>query len=97
MNAFRDLSQTEGIIPPSKSLARHCGAYKAAADPESQRGYDKAVMIVNISGRGDKDMATAGKWFGYPDRRSGRRALMWPAPTAILSPEQRRGDFDYDQ
>ncbi|MFR5261793.1 MAG: tryptophan synthase subunit beta, partial [Bifidobacterium longum] len=25
----------------------------------------KAVMIVNISGRGDKDMATAGKWFGY--------------------------------
>ncbi len=22
-------------------------------------------MIVNISGRGDKDMATAGKWFGY--------------------------------
>ncbi len=22
-------------------------------------------MIVNISGRGDKDMTTAGKWFGY--------------------------------
>ena len=22
-------------------------------------------MIVNISGRGDKDMATAGKWFSY--------------------------------
>ena len=23
------------------------------------------VMIINISGRGDKDMNTAGKWFGY--------------------------------
>ena len=22
-------------------------------------------MIINISGRGDKDMNTAGKWFGY--------------------------------
>mgnify|MGYP000461886297 FL=1 len=40
------------------------GAYKAAADLKA-KGYDKAVMIVNISGRGDKDMATAGKWFGY--------------------------------
>ncbi len=37
---------------------------KAAADLKA-KGYDKAVMIVNISGRGDKDMATAGKWFGY--------------------------------
>jgi tryptophan synthase beta chain len=22
-------------------------------------------MLINISGRGDKDVATAGKWFGY--------------------------------
>ena len=36
----------------------------AAADLKA-KDYDKAVMIVNISGRGDKDMATAGKWFGY--------------------------------
>ena len=64
MNAFRDLSQSEGIIPAIESSHAVAGAYKAAADLKA-RGYDKAVMIVNISGRGDKDMATAGKWFGY--------------------------------
>lgn len=64
MNAFRDLSQTEGIIPAIESSHAVAGAYKAAADLKA-KDYDKAVMIVNISGRGDKDMATAGKWFGY--------------------------------
>ena len=52
------------IPRPSKSSHAVAGAYKAAADLKA-KGYDKAVMIVNISGRGDKDMATAGKWFGY--------------------------------
>ena len=64
MNAFRDLSQSEGIIPAIESSHAVAGAYKAAADLKA-KGYNKAVMIVNISGRGDKDMATAGKWFGY--------------------------------
>ena len=64
MNAFRDLSQSEGIIPAIESSHAVAGAYKAAADLKA-RGYNKAVMILNISGRGDKDMATAGKWFGY--------------------------------
>ncbi|MDN4187259.1 bifunctional indole-3-glycerol phosphate synthase/tryptophan synthase subunit beta [Bifidobacterium breve] len=64
MNAFRDLSQSEGIIPAIESSHAVAGAYKAAADLNA-KGYNKAVMIVNISGRGDKDMATAGKWFGY--------------------------------
>ena len=64
MNAFRDLSQSEGIIPAIESSHAVAGAYKAAADLKA-KGYHKAVMIVNISGRGDKDMATAGKWFGY--------------------------------
>ena len=64
MDAFRDLSRSEGIIPAIESSHAVAGAYKAAADLKA-KGYDKAVMIVNISGRGDKDMATAGKWFGY--------------------------------
>ena len=64
MDAFRDLSQTEGIIPAIESSHALAGAYKAAADLKAQ-GYTKPVMIVNVSGRGDKDMATAGKWFGY--------------------------------
>ena len=64
MSAFRDLSQSEGIIPAIESSHAVAGAYKAAADLKA-KGYNKAVIIVNISGRGDKDMATAGKWFGY--------------------------------
>ncbi|PJM76294.1 bifunctional indole-3-glycerol phosphate synthase/tryptophan synthase subunit beta [Bifidobacterium simiarum] len=64
MNAFRDLSQSEGIIPAIESSHAVAGAYKAAADLKA-KGYTEPVMIINISGRGDKDMATAGKWFGY--------------------------------
>ena len=64
MNAFKDLCETEGIIPAIESSHAVAGAYKAAADLKA-RGIDKPVMIVNLSGRGDKDVATAGRWFGY--------------------------------
>lgn len=64
MNAFKDLCETEGIIPAVESSHAVAGAYKAAADLKA-RGIDEPVMIVNLSGRGDKDVATAGRWFGY--------------------------------
>ena len=64
MNAFRDLSRSEGIIPAIESSHTVAGAYKACEDLKA-KGYTHPVIIINISGRGDKDMATAGKWFGY--------------------------------
>ena len=64
MNAFKDLCETEGIIPAIESSHAVAGAYKAAADLKA-RGIDEPVVIVNLSGRGDKDVATAGRWFGY--------------------------------
>ena len=64
MNAFKDLCETEGIIPAIESSHAVAGAYKAATDLKA-KGYEHPVMIINISGRGDKDMNTAGKWFGY--------------------------------
>ena len=64
MNAFKDLCETEGIIPAIERSHAVAGAYKAAADLKA-RGIDEPVMIVNLSGRGDKDVATAGRWFGY--------------------------------
>ena len=64
MSAFKDLCETEGIIPAIESSHAVAGAYKAARDL-NEKGYEHPVMIVNISGRGDKDMNTAGKWFGY--------------------------------
>ena len=64
MSAFKDLCETEGIIPAIESSHAVAGSYKAAADLKA-KGYTNPVIVVNISGRGDKDVATAGKWFGY--------------------------------
>ncbi|MEE8725372.1 MAG: tryptophan synthase subunit beta [Bifidobacterium crudilactis] len=64
MSAFADLCRTEGIIPALESSHGLAGAYKAARDLLA-KGVSKPVILVNVSGRGDKDVATAGKWFGY--------------------------------
>ena len=62
MDAFRLLCRTEGIIPAIESAHAVAGALKLGA--ELGRG---AVIVVNLSGRGDKDVATAAKWFGLLD------------------------------
>ena len=72
MSAFKDLCETEGIIPAIESSHALAGAYKAAVDLKA-KGYANPVMLINISGRGDKDVATAGKWFGcLTERWAGR-------------------------
>lgn len=58
MNAFSLLCRTEGIIPAIESSHALAGAVALA--PEL--GPD-ATLLVNLSGRGDKDVATAGAWF----------------------------------
>ncbi|WP_051277090.1 tryptophan synthase subunit beta [Dermatophilus congolensis] len=59
MEAFRLLSWTEGIIPAIESSHALAGAMKVGRElgPE-------AVILVNLSGRGDKDVDTAASWFG---------------------------------
>ena len=59
MQALRLLSRTEGIIPAIESSHALAGALRLGR----QLGPD-AVILVNLSGRGDKDMATAGRYFG---------------------------------
>lgn len=58
MEALRLLSRTEGIIPAIESAHALAGAMRLGRElgPE-------AVILVNLSGRGDKDMTTAGEWF----------------------------------
>lgn len=58
MDAFALLCRTEGIIPAIESSHALAGIPLVA----SQLGPD-AVILVNLSGRGDKDVETAGKWF----------------------------------
>jgi tryptophan synthase beta chain len=60
MDAFAALCRTEGIIPAIESAHALAGALQAG--PEL--GAD-AVLLVNLSGRGDKDMDIAARWFGH--------------------------------
>ncbi|ARR78601.1 Tryptophan synthase beta chain [Mycobacterium intracellulare subsp. yongonense] len=59
MEAFRTLCRTEGIIPAIESAHAVAGALKVA--PELGKA---SIIVVNLSGRGDKDVETAAQWFG---------------------------------
>ncbi len=59
MAAFALLCRTEGIIPAIESAHALAGAIEVGAE----LGPD-ALLLVNLSGRGDKDMHTAAAWFG---------------------------------
>ena len=63
MAAFTLLCRTEGIIPAIESAHALAGAVRLA----KELGPD-AVILVNLSGRGDKDVETAGRYFGVLDR-----------------------------
>ncbi|WNG84586.1 tryptophan synthase subunit beta [Mycobacterium sp. ITM-2016-00316] len=62
MDAFLLLCRTEGIIPAIESAHAVAGGMKLAAELGAG-----AIIVVNLSGRGDKDVETAGKWFGLLD------------------------------
>src|ERR1700728_366381 len=67
MDAFRLLCRTEGIIPAIESAHAVAGALKLGHELGSG-----AIIVVNLSGRGDKDVETAAKWFDlldHPDKR----------------------------
>jgi len=62
MDALRLLSMTEGIIPAIESAHALAGALRLGRE----LGPD-AIILINLSGRGDKDVATAGTWFDLFD------------------------------
>lgn len=59
MDAFRLLCRLEGIIPAIESAHAVAGAMDLAAELGPQ-----AIVVANLSGRGDKDVETAAQWFG---------------------------------
>ncbi len=59
MDAFALLCRTEGIIPAIESAHAIAGAVEVGRE----LGPD-ALVLVNLSGRGDKDVDTAARWFG---------------------------------
>jgi tryptophan synthase beta chain len=66
MEAFRLLCQTEGIIPAIESAHALAGAIELG-----RTLGDTATILVNLSGRGDKDVETAGAYFGVLDAGAG--------------------------
>jgi tryptophan synthase beta chain len=59
MEAFALLSRTEGIIPAIETAHALAGAMKVG----KELGPD-AILLINLSGRGDKDVQTAAQYFG---------------------------------
>jgi tryptophan synthase beta chain len=61
MQAFSLLSKTEGIIPAIETAHALAGAIKVGKElgPTS-------TLLINLSGRGDKDVDTAARYFGIP-------------------------------
>ncbi|MDX6287322.1 MAG: tryptophan synthase beta chain [Frankiales bacterium] len=59
MDAFQLLCRTEGIIPAIESAHAIAGAVDLARDLDGD-----AIVLANLSGRGDKDVDTAARWFG---------------------------------
>lgn len=60
MQALLSLSRTEGIIPAIETAHALAGALKLAATMAPDD-----IILINNSGRGDKDMETAGRYFGF--------------------------------
>ncbi|HHX55646.1 MAG TPA: tryptophan synthase subunit beta, partial [Clostridiales bacterium] len=59
VNAFEYLSRTEGIIPAIESSHAVAHALKIAPNMEKDK-----IMVINISGRGDKDVAAIARYKG---------------------------------
>jgi len=61
MEAFALLCKTEGIIPAIETAHALAGAMIVG----KELGPD-AILLINLSGRGDKDVATAADYFEVP-------------------------------
>jgi tryptophan synthase beta chain len=61
MYAFSLLCKSEGIIPAIETAHALAGALELG----NELGKD-ATLLINLSGRGDKDVQTAAEYFGLP-------------------------------
>ncbi|HEX7746278.1 MAG TPA: tryptophan synthase subunit beta [Micromonosporaceae bacterium] len=66
MAAFQLLCRTEGIIPAIESAHALAGALRITPALADELGREPTVL-VNLSGRGDKDVHTAGAYLGVLD------------------------------
>ncbi|MFF0153236.1 tryptophan synthase subunit beta [Micromonospora sp. NPDC005203] len=67
MAAFELLCRTEGIIPAIESAHALAGTVALGPKLAAELGREPTI-VVNLSGRGDKDVHTAGDYFGILDK-----------------------------
>ncbi|GID93696.1 tryptophan synthase subunit beta [Amorphoplanes digitatis] len=67
MAAFQLLCRTEGIIPAIESAHALAGAARIVPELTAELGRTPTI-VINLSGRGDKDVHTAGAYFGLLDQ-----------------------------
>jgi tryptophan synthase beta chain len=61
MDAFALLCRTEGIIPAIESAHALAGVLTVIPELATELGREP-VVVINLSGRGDKDVETAGAY-----------------------------------
>jgi tryptophan synthase beta chain len=65
MQALEKVARTEGILVAIETAHAFAGACDwGRAQVEAGRRAEDLVIVVNVSGRGDKDVDTAARWFG---------------------------------
>ncbi len=56
--------RTEGIVPAIESAHALAGVLKLGPRLRTGEAGERPLILVNLSGRGDKDVDTAITWFG---------------------------------
>ena len=68
MEAFERLTRLEGIMPAIESAHGLAGAMRLGRRLAEEQPELRPIICVCLSGRGDKDVATALEWFGLDGR-----------------------------
>src|SRR5207249_8153881 len=76
LDAFQTLSKLEGIIPALESAHAVAHALKVAREMKSDQ-----ILIVNVSGRGDKDVDTVRESLRSEERRVGKECRSRSGPS----------------
>ncbi|MBW0143973.1 tryptophan synthase subunit beta [Sphingomicrobium clamense] len=74
LDAFQTLAKSEGIIPAFESA--HAIAHALVLAQESESAGEERIILVNLSGRGDKDMAQARDLLGAGQSQAQARELL---------------------
>ena len=86
MDAFALLSRSEGIVPAIESAHALAGALKLGERLPARADGQPNLILVNLSGRGDKDVDTATSWFDLDTQGKGSLSTDQHPPLSTDAP-----------